>query len=156
MKKWQLLEADLEIIVRNNMKCVYCGKEINDGGIEIKVSNGTFHVCSNECNKLTREYLNNDQKYKQRSYILIFFGAIGFLFSTFIMAGRYKLVPMYIGMIIMGLSLIIYPYVFTSFMTFNSYPIKKSTTLVKILGGIICMIAIVFLVLTFVLKVAYE
>ena len=147
---------DLETIVRNNMKCVYCGKEINNNGIEIKVSNGTFYVCSNECNRLTREYLNNDQKYKKRSYILIFFGAIGFLFSTFIMAGRFKLVPMYVGMIIMGASLIIYPYVFTSFMTFNSYPIKKATNLIKIIGGIVCLIAIVFLVLTFVLKGGYE
>lgn len=134
------------------MKCVYCGKEIKDDGIEIKVSNGTFHVCSNECNKLTREYLNNDQKYKQRTYILIFAGAVGFIFSTFIMDGRYKLIPMYIGMLIMGATIIIYPYVFSSFMTFESYPIKKSTKLVRFLGGVICIIALVFLILTFALK----
>ena len=99
------------------MKCVYCGKEYEEGGTTINVSNGTFDVCSNQCKKLTREYLNNDMQYKQRSYLLIFCGSIGFILSTFVFNGTYKLVPMYIGMLIMGLSLIVYPYIFSSFIS---------------------------------------
>ena len=130
------------------MKCVYCGKEYQEGGTTINVSNGTFDVCSNECKKLTREYLNNDMKYKQRSYILIFCGSIGFILSTFIFNGKYKLVPMYIGMLIMGASLIVYPYIFSSFITFTRLPIKKANVMVKSIGAIIILLTLFFLIST--------
>lgn len=130
------------------MKCIYCGKEYSEGGLKINVSNGTFDVCSNECRKLTVDYLNRDKEYKNRSYIMIFCGSIGFIFSTFIFSGKYKLVPMYIGMIIAGAALLIYPYIFSSFITFTRYPIKKLTKMVRILGAIIIAISVVFLVLT--------
>jgi len=130
------------------MKCVYCGKEYSEGGIKINVSNGTFDVCSNECRKLTVDYLNKDKEYKSRSYIMIFCGSIGFILSSFIFTGRIKLVPMYLGMIIMGLALLIYPYIFSSFITFTRHPIKKLTKVVRILGAIIIAISAVFLVLT--------
>ena len=136
------------IIERVNMKCVYCGKEYQEGGTTINVSNGTFDVCSNECKKLTREYLNNDMKYKQRSYLLIFCGSIGFILSTFIFSGKYKLVPMYIGMLIMGASLIIYPYIFSSFITFTRLPIKKANVMVKSIGAIIILLTLFFLIST--------
>lgn len=116
--------------------------------MKINVSNGTFDVCSNECRKLTVDYLNRDKEYKNRSYIMIFCGSIGFIFSTFIFSGKYKLVPMYIGMIIAGAALLIYPYIFSSFITFTRYPIKKLTKMVRILGAIIIAISVVFLVLT--------
>jgi len=130
------------------MKCVYCGKEYSEGGIKINVSNGTFDVCSNECRKLTVDYLNKDKEYKSRSYIMIFCGSIGFILSSFIFTGRIKLVPMYLGMIIMGLALLIYPYIFSSFITFTRHPIKKLTKVVRILGAVIIAISVVFLVLT--------
>lgn len=131
------------------MKCVYCGKEYESGGTTINVSNGTFDVCSNECKKLTREYLNNDQKYKKRSYLLIFCGSIGFIISTFLITGKYQLLPMYLGMIIMGASLIIYPYVFSSFITFTRYPIKKATLMVRIIGLVIVLLSLFFLAVSF-------
>ena len=130
------------------MKCVYCGKEYSEGGIKINVSNGTFDVCSNECRKLTVDYLNKDKEYKSRSYIMIFCGSIGFILSSFIFTGRIKLVPMYLGMIIMGLALLIYPYIFSSFITFTRHPIKKLTKVVRILGTVIIADSVVFLVLT--------
>lgn len=130
------------------MKCVYCGKEYSEGGIKINVSNGTFDVCSNECRKLTVDYLNKDKEYKSRSYIMIFCGSIGFILSSFIFTGRIKLVPMYLGMIIMGLALLIYPYIFSSFITFTRHPIKKLTKVVRILGAVIIAVSVVFLVLT--------
>ena len=138
----------MAIIERVSMKCVYCGKEYQEGGTTINVSNGTFDVCSNECKKLTREYLNNDMKYKQRSYLLIFCGSIGFILSTFIFSGKYKLVPMYIGMLIMGTSLIIYPYIFSSFITFTRLPIKKANVMVKTVGVIIILLTLFFLIST--------
>ena len=130
------------------MKCVYCGKEYQEGGTTINVSNGTFDVCSNECKKLTREYLNNDMKYKKRSYLLIFCGSIGFILSTFIFDGKYKLVPMYIGMLIMGGSLIVYPYIFSSFITFTRLPIKKANLMVKLIGTAIILLTLFFLIFT--------
>ena len=130
------------------MKCVYCGKEFEEGGTTINVSNGTFDVCSNECKKLTREYLNNDMQYKQRSYLLIFCGSIGFILSTFFFNGTYKLVPMYVGMLIMGLSLIVYPYIFSSFITFTRLPIKKANIMVRSIGVIIIVLTLFFLIST--------
>lgn len=130
------------------MKCVYCGKEFEEGGTTINVSNGTFDVCSNQCKKLTREYLNNDMKYKQRSYLLIFCGSIGFILSTFFFNGTYKLIPMYVGMLIMGLSLIVYPYIFSSFITFTRLPIKKANIMVKSIGAIIIVLTLFFLIST--------
>ncbi len=127
------------------MKCVYCGKEYNEGGTTVAVSNGTFDVCSSECKKLVREYLNKDMQYKNRSYIMIFFGSIGFILSTFIFSGTYKLVPMYLGMIIMGLGLLIYPYIFSNFITFTHYPIKKATFVVRLIGSIIIVLSLLFL-----------
>ena len=131
------------------MKCVYCGKEYQEGGSKINVSNGTFDVCSNECKKLTRDYLNDDREYKTRSYLLIFCGSIGFILSTFIFNGTYKLLPMYIGMIIMGVSLIIYPYIFSSFITFTKYPIVKATKAVKLIGALITLLSLIFIFLTY-------
>ena len=131
------------------MKCVYCGKEYNEGGTTVPVSNGTFDVCSNECKKLVRDYLNKDMQYKNRSYIMIFCGSIGFILSTFIFSGTYKLVPMYLGMIIMGSALLLYPYIFSSFLTFTRYPIVKATRMVKIMGAVIMVLSAVFLALTF-------
>ncbi|MBQ2582773.1 MAG: hypothetical protein II577_02610 [Erysipelotrichaceae bacterium] len=128
------------------MKCVYCGKEFSEGGIKINVSNGTFDVCSNECRKLTVDYLNKDKEYKNRSYIMIFCGSIGFILSTFVFSGRFKLVPMYIGMIIAGAALLIYPYIFSSFITFTRYPIKKLTLMMRILGGLIILASLFFLI----------
>lgn len=130
------------------MKCVYCGKEFSEGGIKINVSNGTFDVCSNECRKLTVDYLNKDKEYKNRSYIMIFCGSIGFILSTFVFSGRFKLVPMYIGMIIAGAALLIYPYIFSSFITFTRYPIKKLTLMMRILGGLIILASLFFLIMT--------
>ncbi len=129
------------------MKCVYCGKEFSEGGIKINVSNGTFDVCSNECRKLTVDYLNKDKEYKNRSYIMIFCGSIGFILSTFVFSGRFKLVPMYIGMIIAGAALLIYPYIFSSFITFTRYPIKKLTLMMRILGGLIILASLFFLIM---------
>ena len=130
------------------MKCVYCGREYSQGGTKINVSNGTFDVCSNECRKLTVDYLNKDREYKNRSYIMIFCGSIGFILSTFFFSGRIKLVPMYVGMIIMGLALLIYPYIFSSFITFTRHPIKKLTVFVRILGGLIIAASVAFLIAT--------
>ncbi len=131
------------------MKCVYCGKEYNEGGTTVAVSNGTFDVCSNECKKQVREYLNKDMQYKNRSYIMIFCGSIGFILSTFIFSGTYKLVPMYLGMIVMGLGLAIYPYIFSNFLTFTHYPIKKATLVVRIIGALVIVLSLFFLGATF-------
>ena len=130
------------------MKCVYCGKEYTEGGTTIRVSNGTFDVCSSECKRLTREYLEKDMQYKNRSYVMIFCGSIGFILSTFFFSGTYKLVPMYLGMIIMGIALVLYPYIFQSFITFTRYPIRKADKAVRIIGGLVIVISLVFLVMT--------
>ena len=127
------------------MKCVYCGKEYSEGGSKIKVSNNTFDVCSTKCKNDVVDYLNRDKEYKSRSYILIFCGSIGFFLSTFFFQGRYKLFPMYIGMIIMGGALFFYPYIFQSFITFTRYPIRKADRLVRIIGILIILLSLGFM-----------
>lgn len=134
------------------MKCVYCGKEYESGGMKMNVSNGVFDVCSNDCRKHVVEYLNKDKEYKNRMYILIFCGSIGFILSTFVFSGTYKLVPMYIGMIIAGVGLLLYPYIFSSFLTFTRYPIVKADKAVRIMGGAFAAIAVVFLAMTFLVR----
>ena len=130
------------------MKCVYCGKQFESGGQKINVSNGTFDVCSSSCRKNVTDYLNRDREYKNRTYLLIFCGSIGFILSTFFFSGTYKLLPMYIGMVIMGLTLIFYPYVFSSFITFTRYPIVKATRAVRIIGAVIAVEAVAFALAT--------
>ena len=130
------------------MKCVYCGKKYESGGQKINVSNGVFDVCSSECRKSVVDYLNRDKEYKNRTYIMIFCGSLGFILSTVIFSGAIKLVPMYIGMIIMGIALIFYPYVFSSFITFTRYPIKKADKAVRVIGVAIVILALAFLAMT--------
>lgn len=130
------------------MKCVYCGKKYESGGQKINVSNGVFDVCSSECRKNVVDYLNRDKEYKNRTYIMMFCGSLGFILSTFIFSGAIKLVPMYIGMIIMGIALIFYPYVFSSFITFTRYPIKKADKAVRIIGVVVVILALAFLAMT--------
>ena len=130
------------------MKCVYCGKEFEEGGKQIRVSNGTFDVCCGECKKLTEEYLEKDMKYKNRSYVMIFCGSIGFILSTFFFSGTYKLVPMYVGMIITGLALAVYPYIFQSFISFTRYPIKKADRAVRIVGVLVILASLAFLAMS--------
>ena len=131
------------------MRCVYCGKEYETGGQKMNVSNGVFDVCSSECRKNVVDYLNKDKEYKNRMYVMIFCGRIGFILSPFIFSGTYQLVPMYLGMIIMGSALLLYPYIFSSFLTFTRYPIVKATRMVKIMGAVIMVLSAVFLALTF-------
>ena len=114
----------------------------------MNVSNGVFDVCSNECKKNVIEYLNKDKEYKNRTYILIFCGSIGFILSTFVFSGTYKLVPMYIGMIIAGIGLTFYPYIFSSFLTFTRYPIVKADKAVRMLGAAVTVIAAIFLAMS--------
>ena len=130
------------------MKCVYCGKKYESGGQKINVSNGVFDVCSSECRKNVVDYLNRDKEYKNRTYIMMFCGSLGFILSTFIFSGAIKLVPMYIGMIIMGIALIFYPYVFSSFITFTRYPTKKADKAVRIIGVVVVILALAFLAMT--------
>ena len=134
------------------MKCVYCGKEYESGGLKIQVSNGTFDVCCQECRKNTVDYLNKDQQYKNRTYILIFCGSLGFILSTFFFSGTYKLLPMYLGMIIMGITLIIYPYIFSSFITFTSYPIVKASRTVRLMGVVITILSVGFIAASYLFK----
>lgn len=131
------------------MKCVYCGKEYTEGGTTINISNGVFDVCSNECKALTREYLNKDMKYKKRTYLLVFFSSLGFIISMIFMSGTYKLVPMYVGMIMLGITLSIYPYIFQSFVTFTKHSVVSLTRLIRIVGIVIALVSIIFIVLTF-------
>lgn len=133
------------------MKCVYCGKEYQEGGTKINVSNGVFDVCSSKCKNDTMDYLNKDKEYKKLCYILIFICSIGFIISMIFMpqSSRFKLVPMYIGLIGMGIVLAFLPYIFTSFGSFVKHSIKSMTLFIRLFGVIISIISCVFLFLTF-------
>ena len=48
----------------------------------------------------------------------------------------------------MGASLIIYPYIFSSFITFTRLPIKKANVMVKSIGAIIILLTLFFLIST--------
>lgn len=133
------------------MKCVYCGKEFQEGGQKIDVSNGTFDVCSAKCKSDVVEYLNKDKDHKKLCYILIFVCSIGFVISMIFMSpsNPYQLVPMYIGLTGMGIVLAFLPYIFTSFGSFVKHSIKSMTLFIRIFGICISAISLVFLVLTF-------
>lgn len=115
----------------------------------MNISNGVFDVCSGECKTSVRDYLNKDKEYKKRTALLIFFSSIGFIISMIFMPNnKYKLIPMYIGMIAMGVSLFFYPYIFSSFAVFVKHPIKKMNKGLKIVSVCLVILSIVLIVLT--------
>lgn len=133
------------------MKCVYCGKEFQDGGQKINVSNGIFDVCSSKCKADVVDYLNKDKDHKKLCYILIFVCSIGFIISMIFMpqGSPYQLLPGYIGLVGMGIVLAILPYIFTSFGSFVKHSIKSMTLFIRIFGICISIISLVFIILTF-------
>ena len=133
-----------EITLVESDKCVFCGKALNlkpNSSLYATVVKKKFPVCSEICLDKTNKYLTNDKKHKKHFYWM--FTLCGILtFGGIII--NYSLLA-FIGVIIAGLSFLIFPYPISSFESFTYWPIKKMNFTVRIIGLILLLVGVFFL-----------
>lgn len=131
-------------------KCVYCGKELPEKPVKVKVKTRSFDVCSDGCSKETETYLANDKRFKTALYLLVFAGGIGFVISSFFGGdGPMRMLGAYIGQLVAGLAFLFFPYPIISFESFHATSIRAVTLLTRIIGLLLAVTAIVFMALTY-------
>lgn len=139
--------GDINKLIAEGDQCTYCGKKLTDvpdeNRLYAKAIKRYFPVCSETCETQVRNYVENDRKHKKHFYTMLTVCA----FTTLIGVLLNRPTVSFIGIIIGGLSLVLYPYPITSFETFVNNPIKTTTRIVMILGTILTLIGMFFLYL---------
>ena len=139
--------GDIDALITYGNKCTYCGKKLNTANEEeieyAKAIKRYFPVCSKTCEDELARYVENDKKHKKHFYTM--FTACAFI--TLIGVLINKPIVSFIGVVIGGLSMVLYPYPITSFETFVNNPIKMTTRIVMIVGTIITLAGLVFIYL---------
>ena len=139
--------GDISSLIAKGDQCIYCGKKLKDidedDKLYAKAIKRYFPVCSEECEKEVTKYVENDKKHKKHFYIMFTVCA----FTTLIGVLINRPIVSFIGVIIGGLSMALFPYPITSFETFVNNSIKSTTRIVLIVGGIITIVGLYFLYL---------
>ena len=139
---------DLEKVIADSDKCIYCGKNIldvpKDELLYTKAITRYFPVCSETCADEVNKYVNSDKKHKTHFYWLLIICA---LLTT---VGAIENIPIvaFAGVTIFGFAFLIFPYPITAFETFTNFPIKKTLVLIRIIGIIILVAGLFFLYMT--------
>lgn len=113
------------------LRCVYCGKLIEDSKNNIKINNKLFTVCSTECHEKAEKYATMDKNLKKYMYLGIFVPCIFILFNLMI---NKNINLVYLMQTIVGIVFIVFPYPNSSIETFNHVSIKKVIFICRILG----------------------
>lgn len=137
--------GDIESLIAKGDQCIYCGKKLKDISEEeklyAKAIRRYFPVCSIECENEVTKYVENDKKHKKHFYTMFTVCA----FTTLIGVLINRPVVSFIGVIIGGLSMVLFPYPITSFETFVNNSIKTTTRIVMVIGTIITLAGMFFL-----------
>lgn len=137
--------GDIDSLIAEGHKCTYCGKKLDMSNPDevnyAKAIKRYFPVCSDTCEQEVTKYVENDRKHKKHFYTMLTVCA----FTTLIGVLINKPIVAFIGVIIGGLSFVIYPYPITSFETFVNNSIKTTTRIVIIIGTIITLAGMFFL-----------
>lgn len=137
--------GDIDSLIAKGNQCIYCGKKLDMSDSDkvdyAKAIKRYFPVCSEECEKQVALYVDNDKKHKKHFYTM--FTACAFITLIGVLLNRP--VVSFVGVIIGGLSMVLYPYPITSFETFVNNPIKTTTKIVMVLGAIIAIAGMFFL-----------
>lgn len=137
--------GDIDKLIAEGSKCTYCGKKLDMSNPEAvqyaKAIKRYFPVCSTECESEVTKYVANDKKHKKHFYTMFTVCA----FTTLIGVLINRPVVSFVGVIIGGLSMVLYPYPITSFETFVNNSIKTTTKIVIVIGTIITLAGMFFL-----------
>ena len=137
--------GDINKLIAEGNKCTYCGKKLDMSDLEkvnyAKAIKRYFPVCSTECENEVTKYVENDRKHKKHFYTMFTVCA----FTTLIGVVINRPIVSFIGVIIGGLSMVLFPYPITSFETFVNNSIKTTTRIVIILGTLITLAGMFFL-----------
>lgn len=139
--KKSMRKAKVEIADSN--RCVYCGKRLYTTTYDYTAlaHSRRFPVCSPACQAATERYVHMDKKYKSLFYLLLFGCSITILIASLL---SQQSAPMYLAVFAAGLGFATMPYPISSFETFISTPIRTVTTLCRVFGVVLCILAIVF------------
>ena len=140
---------DLEKVLVDSDKCIYCGKNLlnvpEDERLYEKAITRYFPVCSDTCAKGVAKYVSDDKKHKTHFYWLLIICA---LLTT---VGAIENIPIvaFIGVTIFGIAFTFLPYPITAFETFTNSPIKRTLMIIRIIGIIILCAGLFFLYMSF-------
>ena len=138
-------EQDLEKVIADSDKCIYCGKNIldvpKDELLYAKAIRRYFPVCSETCANGVAKYVSDDKKHKIHFYWLLIICA---LLTT---VGAFENIPIaaFVGVLIFGIAFLFFPYPITAFETFTNSPIKRTLMIIRIIGIIILLAGLFFL-----------
>lgn len=137
--------GDIESLIAKGDQCIYCGKKLKDidedDKLYAKAIKRYFPVCSEDCENEVTKYVENDKKHKKHFYTMFTVCA----FTTLIGVLINRPVVSFVGVIIGGLSMVLFPYPITSFETFVNNSIKTTTRIVMVIGTIITLAGMFFL-----------
>ena len=137
--------GDIDKLIAAGDQCTYCGKKLHDVAEEdrlyAKAIKRYFPVCSEACENEVTKYVENDKKHKKNFYTMLTVCA----FTTLIGVIINRPIVAFVGVVIGGLSFVLFPYPITSFETFVNNPIKTTTRLVVIIGTILTLAGMFFL-----------
>lgn len=123
-------------------KCVYCGNQLPEKPLTVKVKETDFEVCSQTCQQASEKYLARDKKLKMVLYLVVFAAAI-VIILTAIAEG--SMVGANIAQIAVGLAFIVLPYPISNFTTFKSCPVRTTVLITRIVGAVLLVSGVVFL-----------
>jgi|GEM_PF-322460 len=134
-----------EINVVSGDRCVCCGKVLSPefSALHMTVRTRSFPVCSKECREEAEEYVRRDRRGKTFLYLLLFLASVSILIGSVVHDSSLFLYP---AVCAAGVGLIVFPYPITSFETFFSCPIRRTTLVCRILGGVLVALGIFFFV----------
>lgn len=137
--------GNVDKFIAKGEQCTYCGKKLDTSNLnEIEYAKAIkryFPVCSIECENELIKYVENDKKHKMHFYTMLTVCAL----MTLIGAITNYSVVAFIGVVIGGLSFIIFPYPITSFETFVNNSIQTTTKIVRVIGILIFIVGLFFL-----------
>lgn len=137
--------GSIDSLVAKGNQCIYCGKSLkgidDEEKLYAKAIKRYFPVCSSECESEVTKYVESDRKYKKHFYTMFTVCA----FTTLIGVLINRPIVSFVGVIIGGLSMVLFPYPITSFETFVNNSIKVTTRIVMIVGTIIVLAGMFFL-----------
>jgi len=122
--------------------CVYCGGNLPEKPLRVRVKETTFHVCSIECQSAAERYLALDKRFKLPLYIVIFAAAVVILITAISDGTMFY---SHIMQIVVGAAFFIWPYPVSVFTTFQNSPIRFIVRVTRVVGSFLAVFGIILL-----------
>lgn len=126
------------------MKCINCSREIDGKGHELRIKNESINAvqtCSKSCLKEVREFQETSKSKQTKLFIILGIGVVLNLGSVSLFPEqKYN----YLILALMSICIMVYPYIFIRFRSYQSLGINKTLRNIRVVSGLLCILSLVF------------